>query len=120
MVAIGTMSVWGQSSKETLEKRAYEMHEAIRSSDEGQWENYVPENYSKKMLEKYDMARHVSMVKRLNNDFSNSKIGSLKIVEGKVLMTIKRNSDNHKVTYELTYDNDYKFNGFSIEAGELR
>jgi len=56
----------------------------------------------------------------LNNDFSNSKIGSLKIVEGKVLMTIKRNSDNHKVTYELTYDNDYKFNGFSIEAGELR
>jgi hypothetical protein len=98
------------------------MHEAIRSSDESEYENYVKLNYSKKMLEKYEMARHVGMFKRLNKDFSDSKINSLKIVEDKVLMAIERNTDKHKVTFEINYDkdDDYKFNGFSIEAGELR
>ena len=117
-----SMSSFGQSSKEILEQRANQMHETIRSSDESQWENYVKTNYSKRMLEKYDMTRHVGMFKRLNKDFSDSKISSLKIVEDKVLMAIERNTDKHKVTFEINYDkdDDYKFNGFSIEAGELR
>lgn len=116
------MSSFGQSSKEILEQRANQMHETIKSSDEKEWKNYVKANYSKKMLEKFDMVRHVGMFKRLNKDFSDSKINSLKIVEDKVLMAIERNTDKHKVTFEINYDkdDDYKFNGFSIEAGELR
>lgn len=98
------------------------MHETIISSDEAHCENFIKGNYTKRLLEKYDMEWHLDMFKRLHRDFSDSQITSMKFFEDKVLMEIQRITDNHKVTFEITYDQEdnYKFNGFSIEAGELR
>jgi hypothetical protein len=122
LVALNAMPVQAQTAEEILEKRAQDFHTTLKSSNEADWEEFVKANYSKKMLEKYELSMHVGMFKRLNKDFSDSKINSFKIVEDKVMMAIERNSDKHKVTFELNYDkeDDYKFNGFSVEAGELR
>jgi len=119
---MGVTDMTGQSSNELLETRAKDMHEALKSQNEADWKNFIAANYSKDFLEQHEMSKHVGMFKRSSKDFSDSKISSLKVVEDKVLMVIERNSDKHKVTFELNYDkdDDNKFNGLSIEAGELR
>ncbi|NNE76040.1 MAG: hypothetical protein HKN31_03105 [Pricia sp.] len=112
---------FSQSDEIVLKQRANAMHEALKSSDENDWKVYIKANYSKKMIEKYDMSRHIEMFERLHKDFSDSQISSLEVKNDKVLMEIERNNDKHLVTFDISYDatDDYKFNGFSIEAGEL-
>ncbi|MCG2459773.1 hypothetical protein K8352_03350 [Flavobacteriaceae bacterium F89] len=118
---MGTIIAKGQSPEEILKKRAEEMYEVLKCSDENNWKNYIKSNYSKKMLEKYELSRHVAMFKNLNRNFTKSKLNSIEIKNQEVLMLIERTTDKHLVTFELNYDkeDDFKFNGISIEAGEL-
>lgn len=119
---LSAFSVNAQTAEQKMEERAKMMHETLKKSDQAAHETYVKENFAKNLLEKYEMSRHTGMFKMMNRDFSDSKIVSLKFPEdNKVFMAIERNSDKHKVTFDLSFDpkDDYKINGLSIEAGEL-
>lgn len=120
-ILLDPVNIQAQGLDQIVEKRAQEMHRNFIQSNEKEWELFILNNYSQKFLEKYEMSRHLEMFRRLNNDFSNSEIKSIKVKEANVFMVIERISDKHVVTFNLDYDeNDsYKFNGFSIEAGEL-
>ncbi len=119
---LSALSVNAQTAEKKMEERAKMMHETLKSSDQMVHEAYVKENFAKNLLEKYEMSRHTGMFKMINRDFSDSKIVSLKFPDdNKVFMAIERNSDKHRVTFDLSFDpkDDYKINGLSIEAGEL-
>lgn len=121
LILVFPISTQAQDKDKTLEKRAKDMHEALKSSDKKVWEAYIKENYSEKFLEKYDVARHVDMFQRLHGDFGKSKILSTKLTGEKYLMVVERISDGHKVTFELipAKEKPFKIDGLGIEAGEI-
>lgn len=120
-VSISAFTLASQTPKETMEKRAKSLHETLMKSDTSAHEKFVNANYSQEFLDKVEASRHAEMLKRLNKDFSDSKIVSLKVKENKLLMLIERNSDKHRVTFDISFDpkDEYKINGMGIEAGEM-
>jgi len=121
LVMIFPITSFGQEKDQTMEKRAKGIHEALKSADKKVWENFIKENYSDKLLEKYPVSKHIDMFQRLHTDFGDSKILSLKPSDTKFLMVVERKSDGHRVTFELisAKDKPYKIDGFGIEAGEI-
>lgn len=115
-------SVAGQSNDIAIEKRVKAMHAAFQSSDKAVWEDYVKNNYSAKMLEKFDMARHLEMFERLHSDFGDSKIISTKVNGYQCIMVVERSSDKHKVSFDVSIEGEkpYKIDGFGINAGQIR
>lgn len=122
-LTLTSTTVFAQATEEIMKQRASEMHSLIKDNDADKHKEFILENYSKKLLEKYDLERHTGMFKMLNKDFSDSKIVSMKpdLKENKLRMLIERNSDKHQVTFDISYDpkDNYKINGMGIEAGEM-
>ena len=118
---ITTINCKAQDAVDILEKRANELHLAIVRSDEALRQDFIEQNYSRKMLEDYGMDKHLGMFERLHNDFAQSEITSLKIKDDKLYMAVERKSDGHRLTFVINYDpgEEFKFDGFSIEAGEF-
>lgn len=120
--SLSTLTVHGQNAGTTMEDTAKMMYDTFKDSDKEVHQSFIQNNFSAKLLEKYKMSRHMEMFKMLNRDFSDSKVVSIKKKEGnKVYMVIERNSDQHKVTFDLSFDPEmpHKISGFAIEAGEL-
>ena len=106
----------------SADDRAKLMHRAITTNDSEFVKTFVEENYSKRLLEKYDIQKHTGMLNQLRREFKDSKIVSIKEQEdNKLLMVIERISDKHKVMFELFYSpkDENKIDGVGIEAGEL-
>ncbi|MAX70925.1 MAG: hypothetical protein CMC76_07445 [Flavobacteriaceae bacterium] len=122
-LALTSTTVIAQASEEIMKQRASEMHSLIKVDDADKHKEFILKNYSKKLLEKYEMERHTGMFKMINKDFRDSKIVSMKpnVKENKLLMLIERISDKHQVTFDISYDpkDNYKINGMGIEAGEM-
>jgi len=122
MTALTFCSTSISAQAKTAEDRAKLLHQAVVTDDSEFVKSFVEENYSKRLLEKYDTERHTSMLNQVHREFKDSKIVSIKKDEGdKLVMIIERNSDGHKVTFELYYDpnDDNKLDGIGIEAGDL-
>ncbi|WP_417881837.1 hypothetical protein [Xanthomarina gelatinilytica] len=120
-LALTSTTVIAQASEDTMKDRAEKLHQVLKTKDIAVHKKFVNENYSKKFLDKVEMSRHTGMIGRLNQDFSDSKVISMKVKEDKLLMLIERNSDKHHVTFDISYDpkDNYKINGMGIEAGEM-
>ena len=119
---LSAFTTYAQNSGMSMEDRTRMMYDTFTDSDKDVHEKFIKDNFSKKLLEKYKMSRHMEMFKMLNRDFSDSKIVSIKAKDDdRIFMVIERNSDKHRVTFDLTFDADipHKINGFAIEAGEL-
>tara|TARA_R110002051_G_scaffold181774_1_gene251258 strand:+ start:24687 stop:25079 length:393 start_codon:yes stop_codon:yes gene_type:complete len=120
-ISLASINVNAQTSEETMKDRAEKLHQTIKSKDKAVHKKFVNENYSKEFLDKVEASRHTGMLERLNKDFSDSKVVSMKVKENKLLMLIERNSDKHLVTFDISFDpkDNYKINGMGIEAGEM-
>ena len=119
--AITCLNANAQNTEEKIEKRAKMLHETFTKSDKNLHKKFIEENFSSKLLEKYEISRHTNMLKKLNRDFGNSNIISIVTSNKSAKMVIERISDKHKVTFDISFDpnEEYKINGFNIEAGEL-
>lgn len=120
-LALTSMSVNAQTSEDIMKDRAEKLHQTIKSMDKEAHKKFVKENYSKEFLDKVEASRHTGMLERLNKDFSDSKMVSIKIKGNKLLMLLEKNSDNHQVTFDISFDpnDNYKIKGMGIEAGEM-
>jgi hypothetical protein len=125
-----------------MENRAREMHRVINLSDKQEWIKFIKENYTQALIDKQQTMKVQSnengntttskeeikeadkleakakMFARLHEDFSGSKITSLKSKEENLEM-ILNNGDGLIGTFKLRFDKNkpYLIDGIGIEAG---
>jgi hypothetical protein len=125
-----------------MEKRAREMHRVIHLNDQLEWIRFVKENYTQALIDKQQTLKVQSsengtttsskeeikeadkleakakMFARLHQDFSGSKIISIKSKEENLKMVLD-NGDGLIGTFNLRFDKNkpYLIDGLGIEAG---
>ena len=130
-----------QDSKETkMEARARELHRVMGLSDKEQWKKFMKENYTKSLLERPvksavettdkesssstktstadNLEEKLKVFERLHNNFKNSKILSLKPVNGRIEMIIENPSV--KANFSITFENKqpYLIDGIRAEVDQ--
>ena len=111
-----------QNDRETIARqRANDLFEAFTSLPVDDREAYILHQYSKALLEKYDMSMHTNMLDRLSEDFGESEMGDITINARGFNMMIRRKDDGHKVKFVVYLDKNapYLIAGYEIDAGEL-
>jgi len=125
-----------------MEKRARELHRVINLNDKQAWIKFIKENYTQALIDKPMTAKvqtndggsltsakeelkdsdkieaKAKMFARLHEDFSGSKIVSIK-PEGDKLEMILNNGDGLTGTFKLRFEKTkpYLIDGIGIEAG---
>ena len=125
-----------------MEKRAHEMHRVINLSDKQEWIKFIKENYTQALIDKQQTMKVQSnengnvstsreemnlddkleakakMFARLHEDFSGSKIVSIKSREENLEMVLN-NDDGLIGTFKLRFEKSrpYLIDGIVIEAG---
>ena len=125
-----------------MEKRARELHRVINLNDKQAWIKFIKENYTQALIDKPMTAKvqtndggsltsakeelkdsdkieaKAKMFARLHEDFSGSKIVSIK-PEGDKLEMILNNGDGLTGTFKLRFEKakPYLIDGIGIEAG---
>ncbi len=131
-----------ESMATVMEKRAREMHRVINLSDKQEWIRFIKENYTQALIDKQQTMKVQSsengntssskeeikeadkleakakMFARLHQDFSGSKIISIKSKEENLDMILD-NGDGLIGTFKLRFDKNkpYLIDGLGIEAG---
>jgi hypothetical protein len=131
-----------ESMATVMEKRAREMHRVINLSDKQEWIKFIKENYTQKLIDKQQTMKVQSnedgntttskeeikeadkleakakMFARLHQDFSGSKIISIKSKEENLEMVLN-NGDGLTGIFKLQFDKNkpYLIDGIGIEAG---
>jgi hypothetical protein len=131
-----------ESMAVVMEKRAREMHRVINLSDKQEWIRFIKENYTQALIDKQQTMKVQSsengnttsskeeikeadkleakakMFARLHQDFSGSKIISIKSKEENLAMVLD-NGDGLIGTFKLRFDKNkpYLIDGLGIEAG---
>ncbi len=131
-----------ESMATVMEKRAREMHRVINLSDKQEWIRFIKENYTQALIDKQQTMKVQSnengntttskeeikeadkleakakMFERLHQDFSGSKIISIKTKEENLEMVLN-NGDGLIGTFKLRFDKNkpYLIDGLGIEAG---
>lgn len=131
-----------ESVATVMEKRAREMHRVINLSDKQEWIRFIKENYTQALIDKQQTMKVQSnengttttskeeiteadkleakakMFERLHQDFSGSKIISIKSKEENLEMVLN-NGDGLIGTFKLRFDKNkpYLIDGLGIEAG---
>ncbi len=137
-----SITTFAQESMATvMEKRAREMHRVINSSDKQEWIKFVKENYTQALIDKQQTLKvqnnedgkvtsskeeikeadkleaKANMLARLHEDFSGSKITSIKSKEENLEMVLD-NGDGLIGTFKLKFDKNkpYLIDGLGIQA----
>jgi hypothetical protein len=123
-----------------MEKRARELHRILGVDDKEQWKKFMKENYTKAFLERPvkskietrdkesdqptattttadNLEQKAQMFQRLHNDFSKSKIISLK-PEGEKVDMILENTSGLRGNFEIKFEKDkpYLIDGIGIQV----
>jgi hypothetical protein len=125
-----------------MEKRAREMHRVISLSNKQEWIKFIKENYTQALIDKNQTMKiqgnengkvtasneqpseadkleaKASMFARLHQDFSGSKIVSIKSKEENLEMVLI-NGEGLTGTFKLRFEKNkpYLIDGLGIEAG---
>ena len=125
-----------------MEKRAREMHRVINLSDKQAWIKFIKENYTQALIDKQQTMKvhgnengqatsateemndadklegKAKMFARLHEDFSGSKIVSIKSKEENLEMVLN-NGDGLIGTFQLKFDKNkpYLIDALGIQAG---
>jgi len=140
--SLAMVNALAQDSKETkMEARARELHRVMGLSDKEQWKKFMKENYTKSLLERPvksavettdkesssstktstadNLEEKLKVFERLHNNFKNSKILSLKPVNGRIEMIIE-NPSHVKANFSITFENKqpYLIDGIRAEVDQ--
>lgn len=142
LLAITFHSRAQESMATVMEKRAREMHRVINLNDKQEWIRFIKENYTQTLIDKQQTMKVQSsengntttskeeikeadkleakakMFARLHQDFSGSKITSIKSKDENLEMVLN-NGDGLTGTFKLRFDKNkpYLIDGLGIEAG---
>lgn len=142
ILSLSFISLAQEPMATVMEKRAREMHRVINLSDKQEWIRFIKENYTQALIDKQQTMKVQSsdngnttaskeeikeadkleakakMFARLHQDFSGSKIISIKSKEENLEMVLN-NGDGLIGTFKLRFDKNkpYLIDGLGIEAG---
>jgi len=142
LISISTNTFAQESMATIMEKRAREMQRVINLSDKQEWIKFIKENYTQALIDKQQTMKVVGnengstttskeemketdkleakakMFARLHQDFSGSKIVSIKSKDENLEMVLN-NGDGLTGTFKLKFDKNkpYLIDGIAIEAG---
>ena len=142
LFSISTNTFAQESMATIMEKRAREMQRVINLPDKQEWIKFIKENYTQALIDKQQTMKVVGnengstttskeemketdkleakakMFARLHEDFSGSKIVSIKSKDENLEMVLN-NGDGLTGTFKLKFDKNkpYLIDGIGIEAG---
>lgn len=127
-----------ETLQQVMEKRAREMHRVICLSDKEQWKKFIKENYTQTLIDKpmrtqvsrsndsgttseksetgNNLDGKVDMLKRLHNDFGDSKISSIKSNGEKLEMVLSGSSLTGTFTLKFSAVMPYLIEGVGIQV----
>jgi len=142
LVSVSNHTFAQESMATLMEKRAREMHRVINLPDKQEWIKFIKENYTQALIDKQQTMNVVDndngstttskeelkeadkleakarMFARLHEDFSGSKIVSIKSKDENLVMVLN-NGDGLTGTFKLKFDKNkpHLIDGIGIEAG---
>ena len=138
--ASSSLVTYAQTHDEIISRRATEFHRVLTVKDEDLWRQFMKDNYTTALLERPVRAKiahdgggnatpdekekpdpiesKLVMFERLNADFGNSKIVSLRPAGDKVEMVVSNGGMTG--TFKLTFDKaaPHLIDGIAVEVGD--
>jgi hypothetical protein len=135
-----SLVAYAQTHEEIISRRATEFHRVLTVKDKDQWRKFMKENYTKALLERPVRAKiahegggnatpagnenpdpiesKLVMFERLNADFGNSKVVSLRPTGDQVEMIVSNGGMTG--TFRLTFDKaaPHLIDGIAVEVGD--